>query len=106
MHIFVRDFIIPARVGIREGERAAPQRVRFDLEVTLGSGHDSRNDYLSYDDITGAIGAVVDEGHIDLVETLAWRIAERILRDERAGTVKIRIEKPDITPGIRGVEAV
>lgn len=108
MHVFVRDFTIPARVGVYAPERAAAQRVRFDVDVTLDLAKDDpvSENYYSYDDITGAIETVVGEGHVDLVETLAERIAAHILADDRVVRVHIRIEKPDIQPGIRGVEIV
>lgn len=108
MHVFVRDFTLLARVGIHAPERAAPQRVCFDVDVTLdpATRNATSGSFFSYDKITGAIETVVAEGHVDLVETLAGRIAEHLIGDERVASVRIRIEKPDIQPGIRGVDIV
>ena len=39
---------------------------------------------FSYDLITDGIAAIVAEGHVDFVETLAERIAAQVLRDPRA----------------------
>ena len=35
------------------------------------------------------------EGHIDLVETLAERIADRLMQDPRLVQIRVQIEKPE-----------
>ena len=61
---------------------------------------------LSYDRVTEAIGAELAEERLNLLETLAERIAERILLEPQAVRTFVRIEKLDRGPGALGVEIV
>jgi FolB domain-containing protein len=105
--IFVRDFVIPVRIGAYAHERGKPQNVRFNVEVTAGrparAAADMRH-VLSYDVIMDAIRLVVAREHIALVEALAERIAEFLLAHPRVVSVTVRIEKLDLEPGSVGVE--
>lgn len=107
--IFVRDFVLPVRIGAYSYERSAPQKVRFDVTVEVQRPRGEPQgmaQVLSYDLITDGIRAVVAEGHIDFVETLAERIATRVLADPRARRVTVRVEKLEMGPGAVGVEIV
>jgi 7,8-dihydroneopterin aldolase/epimerase/oxygenase len=61
---------------------------------------------LSYDRITEAIAAELAAERLNLLETLAERVAERILIEPAAERVFVRIEKLDIGPYALGVEIV
>ena len=52
--------------------------------------------YLKYEDVVKKIRGIVNSGHINLVETLAERIAASILMDKRIDIVKVCVEKLDI----------
>jgi dihydroneopterin aldolase len=105
--VHVRDFVLPVRIGAYSHEKAAPQKVRFDVTVDVdrprGAPHDM-GQVFSYDLITDGITALVAEGHVDFVETLAERVAERILRDPRARRATVKVEKLEMGPGGVGVE--
>ncbi|MEM1301711.1 MAG: dihydroneopterin aldolase, partial [Pseudomonadota bacterium] len=59
---------------------------------------------LSYDRITEAIEGELSEERLNLLETLAARIADRILLEPQALRAFVRIEKLDRGPGTLGVE--
>jgi dihydroneopterin aldolase len=61
---------------------------------------------LSYDRITEAIAAELASERLNLLETLAERVAERILTEPQAMRAFVRIEKLDRGPGALGVEIV
>ena len=107
--IYVRDFVLPVRIGAYSHERVAPQKVRFDVTVEVqrprGEPH-GMGQVLSYDLITDGISTIVAEGHIDFVETLAERIAAHVLADPRARRATVRVEKLEMGPGAVGVEIV
>jgi len=104
--VFVRDFVLPVRIGAYSHERGAPQQVRFDVSVEVrgGGAPTSMAGVFSYDLITDGIRAVVATGHVDFVETLAERIAQRLLADPRPERVTVSVEKLEIGPGGVGVE--
>lgn len=107
--IFVRDFVLPIRIGAYAHERNMPQRVRFDVDVNvLRPDHPAQDirDVFSYDLITDSIRMIVAEEHISLVEMLAERIAALILTHRRVTCVTVRVEKLDVGPGGIGVEIV
>jgi (5-formylfuran-3-yl)methyl phosphate synthase len=105
--IFVRDLVLPVRIGAYRSEQQAPQRVRFNVEAEVGRAPRAptgMRDILSYDIITDGISRIIAEAHIDLVETLAERIAELVLAEPRVTRTIVRVEKLDTGPGSVGIE--
>lgn len=105
--IFVREFILPVRIGAYTHERANPQRVQFDVDVrVLRAEHvpEDMRDVVSYDLITDSIRVITAQEHIPLVETLAERVAALILTHPRVTSVTVRVEKVEAGPGGVGVE--
>lgn len=108
--ISLRDYIVEVEIGAFQQERGHLQRVRFNVVVEVapqtGEIDDDVDRILSYDKVTEAIGAELGEERINLLETLAARVAERILREPQALRVFVRIEKLDRGPFSLGVEIV
>ena len=107
--IFVRDLVIPCSIVIHRHEQGAPQRVRITLDLAVADARpldDRIAAVISYDDLVAGIEAIAGTGHVNLVETLAERIAEFALRDGRARAVRVRVEKLDAIAevGAVGVE--
>jgi dihydroneopterin aldolase len=108
--IFVRGLVLPVAIGAYDEERGITQQVRFTIEASVAAGVSPKGDNLeevpSYDDIIKAVKAIVAAGHVDLVETLAARIAESCLADKRIVSVLVRVEKLERGPDAVGVEIV
>lgn len=108
--ISLRDHVVEAEIGAFQEERGRRQRLAFNVVVEvvpLAPPFDDDVDrILSYDTITEAIAAELGAGRINLLETLAGRIAERILARPQALRVFVRVEKLDRGPGALGVEIV
>lgn len=105
--IFVRDFVLPVRIGAYARERESSQRVRFNVDIDvrrLDHVPEDMRDVLSYDIVTDGIGMIVAGEHVELVETLAERVAALVLEYPRVARVIVRVEKLDIRPGSVGVE--
>ena len=105
-HVFVRDLVMPVEIGAYGFERGHAQRVRFnvDVEVYRVAGPDDMRMAFSYDVIMDAIKIILASGHIELVETIAERLAERVLSHERVHAVGVEVEKLDVVaPGAVGV---
>jgi (5-formylfuran-3-yl)methyl phosphate synthase len=108
-HIFVRDFVLPARIGAYAREREKPQNVRFNVGAKvrrIGHGVEDMRDVFSYDVITDGIRIIVAQEHIAFLETLAERVAASVLGHPRVVSVTVRVEKLDVGPGAVGVEIV
>lgn len=108
--ISLRDYTVEVEIGAFQQERGTLQRVRFNVVVEVlpltGPIDDDVDRILSYDRVTEAIGIELQAERINLLETLAARVAERILLEPQAERVFVRIEKLDRGPFSLGVEIV
>ena len=108
--ISLRDHIVEVEIGAFQAERGTTQRVQFNVVVEVepltGPIDDDVDRILSYDRVTEAIAAALSEERLNLLETLAARVAELILAEPQAVRVFVRIEKLDRGPGALGVEIV
>lgn len=108
--ISVRDYIVEVEIGAFQAERGTLQRVRFNVVVEVLPIADPLEDdvdrILSYDKVTEAITGELQAERINLLETLAARVADRILLEPQAERVFVRIEKLDRGPFALGVEIV
>ena len=108
--ISLRDHVVDVDIGAFQQERGHRQRVMFNVVVEVRPAPQPLNDdvdrILSYDRITEAIAAELAAERLNLLETLAARVAERILAEPQAMRVFVRIEKLDIGPYKLGVEIV
>ena len=101
MKVFVRDLILPCRIGVYSHEKHGEQRVRINLELTCAEHpaiNDEHHNVVCYAEVVEDIRRLIREGHINLVETLAERIAEHCLEDHRILSAKVRVEKLDVMP--------
>lgn len=108
-HVFLRDMVLPASIGVYPHEHAAPQRIRVNIDLSVpddalpgvsraGVGRDELSRVVSYERVAVAVRAIVAAGHVSLVETLAERIAEACLEDARVAAARVRVEKLDVFP--------
>jgi dihydroneopterin aldolase len=108
--ISVRDHTVEVEIGAFQAERGVTQRICFNIVVEVqplrGPIDDDVDRILSYDRVTEAIQAELAVERLALLETLAERVAERILLEPQAMRVFVRIEKLDRGPGALGVEIV
>jgi len=105
--MFVRDLELACRIGAYDHEREGSQRVRVNLELLVRPRRTPVDDRLdnvfSYDPIVDSVHQLAAAGHINLLETLAERIAERCLVDDRVERVRVRVEKLDVFADAAGV---
>lgn len=108
--ISLRDYITEVEIGAFQQERGHLQRIKFNVVVEVapltGPIDDDVDRILSYDRVTEAIDAELGAERLNLLETLAARVAERILLEPQALRVFVRIEKIDRGPYSLGVEIV
>ncbi|NRB34606.1 MAG: dihydroneopterin aldolase [Rhodobacteraceae bacterium] len=108
--ISLRNHVVDVEIGAFQAERGTTQRVQFNVVVEVepltGPIDDDVDRILSYDRVTEAIAASLAEERLNLLETLAERVAERILTEPQAVRAFVRIEKLDRGPGALGVEIV
>ena len=97
--VFIRDLVLTCRIGVHQHERLANQRVRINLDMEVadtGPIDDDLDRVVCYGEIMTGIRHAVGAGHVNLVETLAERIAAMCLEDRRVLSARVRIEKLDV----------
>jgi dihydroneopterin aldolase len=106
-HMFIRDLVLASSIGVHAHEHDAEQRIRINLDLAVTDdgaeklsrpavGHDDLARVVDYEAIVNRVRAVVAAGHVNLVETLAERIAETCLADRRGVAARVRVEKLDV----------
>lgn len=111
--IFVRGLLIQASIGVHPHEHERTQPVIIDVELDMGDMALPKGDRLAetldYALIAEAAETIALEAHVQLVETLAERIADWALaEDTRVQRVAVSIAKPQalLKADTAGVEVV
>jgi 7,8-dihydroneopterin aldolase/epimerase/oxygenase len=106
-HVFVHGLELVMSLGVYEVERRYEQRVIISVDLAVEDRYDGVSDklgdVLDYGHVAHGIEQIAAEGHVNLVETLAERIAAFCLADTLVRSVRVRIEKPDVIASARSV---
>ncbi len=114
-HVFLRDMVLQASIGVHAFEHAARQRIRVNIDLGVDDDgthklsraaphmRDELSRVVDYEAVANAVRSIVASGHVKLVETLAERLADSCLEDPRVHVVRIRVEKLDILPDVASV---
>ncbi len=108
-HVFIRNLVLHAHIGIHGHEHGEAQPIRINVDLGVreaGDIGDRLDRVVDYQTIAVKIRAIIAEGHINLAETLAERIAGIVFDDARVLSARIRVEKLHALPGAEsgGVE--
>ena len=85
--------------GVFDFERRDGQVFVIDLtlgvDTTPAAASDELQDTVDYGSLVGAVKAAVERDPVDLIETLAQRIADVCLFDARVQWARITVHKPE-----------
>ncbi len=99
-HVFIRDLMLTCLIGVHKHERKKPQRICINLDLAVSedvvTSTDRLVDVLCYEEVADKIRSIIHHGHVNLVETLAEKIANSCLEDSRVRVARVRIEKLDV----------
>lgn len=105
--LLINSLELDARIGVYDHEQLAPQPIIIWAEATLSapavSETDSHSDVVCYGKLVQQITKVVEQGHVNLVETLIQKIADRIFENRFVKSLKIRVEKTEAISNAKGV---
>ncbi|MGB0695278.1 MAG: dihydroneopterin aldolase [Rhodospirillaceae bacterium] len=105
-HVFVRDLVLLADIGVHAHEHGQQQRIRVNLDLGVheqGPHGDMLTEVVCYEDIITRVRGVVADGHVNLAETMAERIADICLQDSRVRSARVRVEKLDVFEDVSSV---
>lgn len=96
-HVFVRDLELNANIGVHKHEKGQVQPVRINIDLTVAEADGELGDRLEnvvdYEAVVKGVKAILAAGHLNLVETLAEKVAAHCLQDDRVKVARVRIEK-------------
>jgi dihydroneopterin aldolase len=99
-HVFVRDLVVACNIGVHQHEKGSTQRVRISVDLGVLENdrpHDDRlENVVCYEEIVTRVRGIVADGHVNLAETLAERIAAVCLQNPMCRSARIRVEKLDV----------
>jgi dihydroneopterin aldolase len=106
--IFLREAVVDANIGIHAFEKAGPQRlvINVDLFVPLALStpqHDKIHEVLDYDFVRSTVRKRIEQGHINLQETLVDDLARALLAHPSVQAVRVSSEKPDVYEDVEAV---
>jgi len=85
--------------GVFDFERREGQVFRVDLVLGLdtrpAAASDDLADTVDYGSLVDSVKRAIETDPVDLIETLAQRIADLCLADERVAVAEVTVHKPD-----------
>ncbi|HET7387628.1 MAG TPA: dihydroneopterin aldolase [Nocardioidaceae bacterium] len=97
--IVVRGIAARGHHGVLDFERREGQVFVVDLVLGVdtreAAGSDEVRDTVDYGSLTTTVRDAVETDPVNLIETLAQRIADRCLARERVGWVEVTVHKPN-----------
>lgn len=95
--IFVRGLRVSTCIGVPDEERATPQEVELDLEITPTARFETLGDDIAgtidYAAVVTRVEALAGAEPRRLVEVLARDVAETVLREFGAASVTVEVRK-------------
>jgi len=95
--VYLRDLKVDCVIGIHDWERRVRQTLYIDIDLATdirkAAGSDDIKDTLDYKAVSKRIQQFVGESSFQLVETLAEKLADTILKEFPVPWVRVRINK-------------
>ena len=105
--VFIRNLEVESIIGIFQWEREVKQLISVDIEMdfdnTKAAKSDSIEDALNYKLVGKRVTAYIKGSKYKLVETLAEKISQIILKEFPVDRVKITLSKPGAMRGSKSV---
>lgn len=108
--IFLSEVKVQTKLGVPEWERMVEQTIVLDIEIgydlSKACKSDDVNDTIDYGAVVSRIRETLSKNSFQLVEALAEHICQMILVEFGALSVKIKVAKPAILPGLKALGIV
>jgi len=108
--IFLEQVKVQTKLGVPAWERMLPQTIILDIEIdydlSKACKSDAIADTIDYGAVVGRIRETLTDNSFQLVEALAEHVCQLILKEFGALSVKIKVAKPAILPGLKALGVV
>ena len=108
--IFVNELKVKTKLGVPAWERMLAQTIILEIEIgydlAKAGKSDAIVDTIDYGAVVARIHATLKEHSFQLVEALAEYVCQLILKEFKAKSVKVKVAKPAILPGLKALGVV
>jgi len=108
--IFISELKVQTKLGVPEWERMVAQTIILDIEIgydlSAAGKSDAIADTIDYGAVVRRIRETLTEHSFQLVEGLAEHVCQLIFKEFNADSVKIKVAKPAILPGLKALGVV
>lgn len=106
--LFLRRHEVQAHIGAHDFEKGVTQRLWIDVELWVPFTQstpalDSLHEVVDYDFVRAEIALRLQQGHVELQETLCDDLAQRLLAHPGVRAVRLSTCKPDVYPDCEAV---
>ncbi|MFQ5468758.1 MAG: dihydroneopterin aldolase [Gammaproteobacteria bacterium] len=108
--IYLHDLKIETIIGIFDWERRIKQTVSIDLDMAAdianAAASDDIEDTLDYKSVAKRLIGFVGDSKFQLVETLAERVAQVVMKEFHVDWIRVRINKKGAVRGAKDVGVI
>lgn len=108
--IFISELKVLTKLGVPDWERMVAQTIILDIEIGYDLSAACKNDAIEatidYGAVVGRIRQTLTDHSFKLVEALAEHLCQLIFNEFAALTVKIKVSKPAVLPGLKALGIV
>ena len=95
--VFIKNLVLPCRIGVTEEERTKKQNVIIDIEIFCDLSQagitDDLTKSINYAQVQEQVTAAVSKVEFKLLESLAQTVASLILKNSLASQVTVAVKK-------------
>ena len=108
--IFLSEVKVQTKLGVPEWERMVEQTIILDIEIgydlSKACKSDDVADTIDYGAVVNRVKETLKQNSFKLVEALAEHVCQLILKEFNALSVKVKIAKPTILPGLKALGVI
>jgi 7,8-dihydroneopterin aldolase/epimerase/oxygenase len=108
--IFISELKVKTKLGVPLWERMVAQTIILDIEIgydlSAACKSDAIADTIDYGAVVARIRETLTEHSFQLAEALAEHVCQLILKEFGALSVKVKVAKPGILAGLKGLGVV
>ncbi len=106
--LFLRRHEVQAHIGAHDFEKGVTQRLWIDVELWVPFTQstpalDALHEVVDYDFVRAEVALRLQQGHVELQETLCDDLAQRLLAHPGVRAVRLSTCKPDVYPDCEAV---
>ncbi|HIE90260.1 MAG: dihydroneopterin aldolase [Methylophilaceae bacterium] len=108
--IFLDQVSVQTKLGVPDWERLKPQTIILDIEIGYDLSRpcqsDAIEDTVDYSSVVNRIRETLTQNSFKLLEALAEHVCNMILKEFKAESVRIKVAKPGILPGLKALGVI